>query len=244
MLLYVLIHGAGDTGKSWEQVIAHLRHPFLAVDLPGRNDKPGDLDTLTVRDFAASVVDDMNAAAIDRAVIVGHSLAGLTLVTLAELIPERIAHLVFVNSVVPPHGKGNFDVVGKHVRQMVDTYGVGADNQSLHPEALRHHHCNDLDEAQTREVMQGGVREAKKPLHRPISLKGLRERPIPCTWILGTIDLAVPPDTQRHSIANLEGCGCSVDVIEIEAGHLITRSRPEALAELLDAVDPVSKTVP
>lgn len=244
MLPYVLIHGAGDTGKSWEQVIAHLRHPFLAVDLPGRNDKPGDLDTLTVRDFAASVVDDMNAAAIDRAVIVGHSLAGLTLVTLAELIPERIAHLVFVNSVVPPHGKGNFDVVGKHVRQMVETYGVGADQRSLHPEALRHHHCNDLDEAQTREVMQGGVSEARKPLHRPISLTGLREHPIPCTWILGTIDLAVPPDTQRHSIANLAGCGCSVDVIEIEAGHLITRSRPKALAELLDAVDQVGETVP
>ena len=99
MLTYVLIHGAGGTREAWDPVTAHLRHPFLAVDLPGRNDKPGDLDTLTVRDFAASVVDDMDARGIGSAVIVGHSLAGLTLVTLAELIPERIAHLVFVNSV-------------------------------------------------------------------------------------------------------------------------------------------------
>ena len=147
MLTYVLIHGAGSTRQAWNPVTAHLRHPFLAVDLPGRNDKPGDLDTLTVRDFAASVVDDMDAQGIGSAVIVGHSLAGLTLVTLAGLIPERIAHLVFVNSVVPP-------------------------------------------------------------------------------------------DTQRHSIANLTGCGCPVNVIGIEAGHMVTRSRPEELARLLDAVDP------
>lgn len=243
MLTYVLIHGAGGTREAWDPVIAHLRHPFLAVDLPGRNDKPGDLDTLTVRDFAASVVDDMDARGIASAVIVGHSLAGLTLVTLAELIPERIAHLVFVNSVVPPHGKGNFDVVGAHVRKMVNDFGVAADGRSLHPEALRHHHCNDLDEAQTREVMQGGVSEARKPLHKPISLTGLREHPLPCTWILGAIDLAVPPDTQRHSIANLTGCGCPVNVIEIEAGHMVTRSRPEELARLLDAVDPAGVAV-
>ena len=237
MLPFVLIHGSGGTGQSWDQVVTHLQHPSLAVDLPGRNDKPGDLDTLTVTDFAASVAEDMESASIERAVIVGHSLAGLTLVTLAELIPERIAHMVFVNTVVPAHGKGNFDVMGEHVREMVDTFGVGADGRSLHPDALRHYHCNDLDEKQTHTVLHGGVLEAKKPLHKPISLAGLMQHPIPCTWVLGTIDRAVPPHTQRQSIANLAGCGCPVEVIEVKAGHSITLSQPAKLAAILDGVD-------
>lgn len=237
MLPYVLIHGAGDTKDSWREVIPHLAHPALPVDLPGRNDKPGDLDTLTVADFAASVVEDMDAAGIDRATIVGHSLAGLTMVTMAALIPERLAHFVFVNSVVPADGEGNFDVVGANVREMVDAYGVAEDGRSLHPDALRYYHCNDLDEAQTQEVIYGGVTDARKPLHQPISLSGLVKHPIPCTWILGTMDRAVPPSTQRQSIENLRGCGCEVTVIEIEAGHMVTLSRPRELAELLDSVD-------
>lgn len=241
MLPFVLIHGAGGEKANWTQITPHLDHSWLAVDLPGRHDKPGDLDTLTVAEFAASVVDDIDAAGFDRAVIVGHSLAGPTMVAMAELIPERISHFVFINCVVPAHGKGNFDVVGETVREMVDTYGVGSDGRSLHPDALRHYHCNDLDEEQTRQVMRGGVPEARKPLHEPISLTGLTRHPIPCTWIMGTIDRAVPPDAQRHSIHNLRGCGCPVDVIEVEAGHMMTLSRPEALAALIDGVDPAGE---
>ena len=68
MLPYVLIHGAGGSKRRWERVLPHLRREALAIDLPGRGDKPGDLDALTVRDFAASVVADMDAAGIDRAI--------------------------------------------------------------------------------------------------------------------------------------------------------------------------------
>jgi pimeloyl-ACP methyl ester carboxylesterase len=238
MLPYVLIHGAGGSKRRWERTIAHLKHEALAINLPGREDKPGDLDTLTVRDFAASVVDDMDAAGIDRAVIAGLSLAGLTMVTLPELIPERIERLAFVNCVVPPDGKGNFDVVGHLVREMVDRYGVSEDGRSLHPDAIRAYHCNDMDEEQIQFAIAGMVKDASKPLHQPISLAGLKAHPIPCTWILGIMDQVVTPEVQRQCIETLRDCGCSTDVIEFEAGHMAAISRPRELAALLDNLDP------
>ena len=236
MLPYVLIHGAGGSKRRWERVLPHLRREALAIDLPGRGDKPGDLDALTVRDFAASVVADMDAAGIDRAIVGGASLAGLTMVTLAEFIPERIARLVFVNCVVPPDGKGNFDVVGHIVKEMVDTYGVGPDGRSLHPDAIRAYHCNDMDEEQIQFAVAGMVKDARKPLHQPISLAGIKAHPLPCTWVVGTIDQVIPPDVQRQCAATLADCGCPLDVLELEAGHMAPISRPQELAALLDEI--------
>lgn len=237
MLPYVLIHGAGGDKRRWDRLLPHLKHPALAVNLPGRGDKSGDLESLTVRDFAASVVEDMDAEGIDQAVIVGTSLAGLTQVTMAELIPERIKRLVFSNCVVPADGEGNFSMVGTTVAEMVDKYGVGEDGRSLHPDALRAYHGNDLTEEEMQYAIAGMIKDARKPLHEPISLAGLKKNPIPCTWILGTIDRVIVPEVQRQCIANLEACGCPVDVIEFKVGHMAPISRPKELAEILDSLE-------
>ncbi|MGZ8748165.1 MAG: alpha/beta fold hydrolase, partial [Mycobacterium sp.] len=49
----------------------------LAVDLPGRRSKPGDLRTLTIADCVNSIVADIEQAGVDDVVVVGHSLAGI-----------------------------------------------------------------------------------------------------------------------------------------------------------------------
>ena len=144
---------------------------------------------------------------------------------------------MFVNCVVPPHGKGNFHVVGERVREMVDRYGVGEDGRSLHPDAIRAYHCNDMDEEQTRFAIAGMVKDARKPLHRPISLAGIKANPIRSTWILGMRDQVILPDVQRQCVATLRDCGCPVDVVEFDAGHMAAISRPQELAAVLDSLD-------
>ena len=51
----VLVHGAGHTSDDWCRAQDHLRHASLAVDLPGRKDRPGDLTSVTIEEAAASV---------------------------------------------------------------------------------------------------------------------------------------------------------------------------------------------
>jgi pimeloyl-ACP methyl ester carboxylesterase len=80
----VLVHGGGLAADSWELTIDAIRQlepelTVLAVDLPGRRGKPGDLLTITIADFVKSVVDDIEDAGLENLVIVGHSMAGLTI---------------------------------------------------------------------------------------------------------------------------------------------------------------------
>ena len=50
----MLVHGAGNTSLIWRAVQEHLRHPSIAVDLPGRRDRPGDITRITIDEAAAS----------------------------------------------------------------------------------------------------------------------------------------------------------------------------------------------
>jgi pimeloyl-ACP methyl ester carboxylesterase len=79
----VLVHGGGHAADCWEPTIdeIHRQEPeltVLAVDLPGRRGKPGDLYTLTIADFVESVVADIEEAGLGDIVLAGHSMAGLT----------------------------------------------------------------------------------------------------------------------------------------------------------------------
>jgi len=78
----VLVHGGGLAADSWQLTVDEIRRQapelsVLAVDLPGRRGKPGDLLAVTIADFVDSVVGDIEAAGLGEIVIVGHSMAGL-----------------------------------------------------------------------------------------------------------------------------------------------------------------------
>ena len=98
----VLIHGGGHAADCWDLTIAELRSTAAelrvhAVDLPGRRGKPGDLRSVTIRDWADSVVSDIDQAGLDRVVIAGHSMAGLVMPgVMTKLGAARVAEAIFV----------------------------------------------------------------------------------------------------------------------------------------------------
>jgi pimeloyl-ACP methyl ester carboxylesterase len=79
----VLVHGGGLAADSWDLTVDEIHRlapelTVLAVDLPGRRDNAGDLLTLSIADFVDSVVGDIEDAGVSDVVLVGHSMAGLT----------------------------------------------------------------------------------------------------------------------------------------------------------------------
>lgn len=63
----VLVHGGGLAADSWDLTVAEIHRlapelTVLAVDLPGRRDKPGDLRAMTIADFVDSLVGDIENA--------------------------------------------------------------------------------------------------------------------------------------------------------------------------------------
>src|SRR5262245_51749656 len=125
----VLVHGGGHGAWCWEPTIDQLECDVLAVDLPpkairggdGRFDRPPELLTLTVSDFADSVLADVDAAGHERFVLVGHSMAGLTIPEVARRAPDRVAHLVFVSCSVPAEGESILNVLEDAPTDVGDT---------------------------------------------------------------------------------------------------------------------------
>lgn len=229
---FVLIHGGAHGAWCWERMLPYLDARGVALDLPGRGRRPADLETLSVADWVDAVIEDLEALGRDPVVLVGHSLAGITLPRVADRVPERIAHLVFVSCTVPPEGSCVLDVVAPEVRALSPIPTAASGNATLGEAAAREMFCNDMSEEETRFVLQRLVAEASRPLLEPMDLRGLR-RPIPRSYVKLLRDRSVPPADQDRMIATIGG-GCRALVLD--AGHDAMISQPRALAALLNRI--------
>jgi pimeloyl-ACP methyl ester carboxylesterase len=231
---FVLVHGGGFSGSCWDPLIPLLDGPAYAVDLPGRGERPGDLDTITVDQFVASVVEVITGNELTEVVLVGHSMAGLTLPGVAECVPSRLRRLVFVSCAVPSHGTRLADTLvdlsptvgelAEHLGdEVVDGRGV------LHSVVATEMFCNDMDDQLTGFTLVRLVPEALGVLGEPCDLTGLRH-PIPRTYVRLTRDASISLEAQDRMIFNLGGA----DVIDLDSGHMAMISHPRGLAALLN----------
>jgi pimeloyl-ACP methyl ester carboxylesterase len=227
--MFVLIHGGAHGAWCWDPMIPHLDGSALAVDLPGRGSRPADLEKLALRDFAASVVADIASAGASRVMLVGHSMAGLTIPRVVDQIPERIAAVVLVSCLVPRDGQTLYDAMPDAAAGRRQTGGAP---MQIEPAAAREMFCNDMDASQTRFVLDQLCLEAPGPMTEPVSLAGLR-RPVPRSYVKLLRDQALAPALQDEFIRNA-GPGCSV--YELDAGHNAMISRPRELAAILNRI--------
>ena len=117
MATFVLIHGAWHGGWSWWKTAPLLRragHRVLAPSLTGLGEREHlaaflppaviNLD-LHVRDVTSL----LHAEDLTDVILVGHAYAGMVITGAAELAPERITTLVYVNGVAPADGEAMVD---------------------------------------------------------------------------------------------------------------------------------------
>jgi len=223
---FVLIHGGAHGAWCWEPMLRYLGGPALALDLPGRGARPADLEKLTLADFANTVVEDIEAAGVSRAILVGHSLAGLTLPPVLERIPERIAHAVVIACVVPREGQDVFDAIA------ISDAERPRRPELLDAELARAMFCSDMDETQARFVLERLCPEAIGPMSEPARLAGLR-RPVPRSYVKLLRDQTLSAALQDEFARNA-GPGCAVH--ELDAGHDAMVSRPRELAAILNRI--------
>jgi pimeloyl-ACP methyl ester carboxylesterase len=232
---YVLVHGGGFSGTCWAEARPLLDGPTYAVDLPGRGRTPGDLASLTFADFAASVADEILENDLIDVTLVGHSMAGLTLPRVAELVPTRLRRLVFVSCAVPAQGTTLLEVLGDFspaVKEVADLVGDHViESGGLHPDLARAMFCNDMDGDQVASTLRRLCPESLGVLSEPSDLTGLRQ-PIPRTYIRLLRDASISLEIQNQMIRNLG----QVEVIDLDAGHMAMISRPTDLANIINAL--------
>ena len=95
----LLIHGLGDEADTWRHVIAPLSagRRVVALDLPGfgRSDKPK--RPYTIPFFQNVVIELLDTLAIQRAILVGHSLGAVLAHSVALNYSERVERLILID---------------------------------------------------------------------------------------------------------------------------------------------------
>jgi pimeloyl-ACP methyl ester carboxylesterase len=106
---FVLLHGAWQGAWVWRKVVPSLwsrGHRVFAVTLTGVGDRfhqrtPEIRLSTHIEDVAAV----LEVEELTRVILVGHSYGGLLITAVADRMPERIAHLVYLDAIVPRSGE-------------------------------------------------------------------------------------------------------------------------------------------
>lgn len=231
----VLVHGGAHAADCWDLTIDEIHRlapelTVLAVDLPGRRGKPGDLRTLTIADCVNSVVADIEDAGLDDVVIVGHSMAGLTVPGVAaRLGASRVREMILAAACVPAEGTAMVDVISVLMAVIARRNAKRGGPYEVPPIAPRFMFLNGVPRARRR-FMAGRLHPESSQL--PVEKVSRRGMPgdVPRTWILTRRDRTHPV---REQLASIEAIGGVQEVIEMNTCHGLMVSEPERLAEIL-----------
>ena len=213
MATFVLIHGAGDVGWYWHLVDAALRergHDVVAPDLPCDDDAAG------LPEYADAVIEAIGERT--DLVVVGQSLGGFTAPLVCERVPVR--SLVLVAPMIPDPGEAATDYwtntrYGEEVRERYE------DEIALF--------YQDVPADLASKALKRGRRQSEARLDEPSPLGAW---PDVATRVLLCRDDRVFPAPYVRRVSR-ERLGITPD--EIDGGHTPALSRPEELADRLDA---------
>ena len=204
-----------------------LDGPALAVDLPGRGDRPHDLGSLTVDDEVSSVVADIQGARLEPPItIVAHSSGGLVVPGVATALHGAVSHIVLNAASVPPEGGTGLECMqARHREGIMSAYeSLKASGKAMltpgppsDPEAFRNAYgvpLNDEDLAFVVDPVRCVV-DTMSHYFQPVSWESAPK--IPVTYVVNLLDRPVPQALQREMIGRLPD---APTVVELESGHI------------------------
>ena len=114
MATFVLVHGSCHGGWCWKKVTPLLRkygHNVYTPTLTGL----GERSHLVSRNIGLDthildIIQVLEYEDLSEVTLVDHSYGGLVIVGVAEVIPERIKHLVYLDAYIPQDNKSAFDI--------------------------------------------------------------------------------------------------------------------------------------
>jgi pimeloyl-ACP methyl ester carboxylesterase len=110
---FVLVHGAWHGGWCWRRVADRLRaggHQVFTPTQTGLGERKHLMSKdITLDTFTKDIANVIETEELSNLILVGHSFGGLAISGVADTMPERIRHLVYLDSLIVEGGKTPFD---------------------------------------------------------------------------------------------------------------------------------------
>lgn len=237
---FVLVHGASHGAWCWEEVAVLLRargHRVVAPDLPGHGQRTAEARQASQIAYARAAVDAMEMAGVSRAILVGHSMGGTVIPQVAQLVPARVRHLVFLAAVVLRDGESMLEThFPPPARDMLRGMVAGrGDGTFLHPaETAWARWMNDMprDHPAVARALARITPQPWRPVVERVALRTFPGLGIPSTYVRCRLDRAVTPARAGVYAARL-----GRTPVDMDAAHDVMLSQPAALARLLERVE-------
>ncbi|MFE1602061.1 alpha/beta fold hydrolase [Methylobacterium sp. ID0610] len=231
-LTFVLVHGAWHGGWCWRRVADRLAaegHRVFTPTCTGLGERAHLLSrAITLDTFVQDVAGVIAAEELDDIVLVGHSFGGLAVSGVADAMPERIRHLVYLDSLLVEPGRSPLSALAPEVaearRRAAAERSGGVSLPVPPPEVFGVTEAADAAWL-ARRLTPHPLGTYESPLH----LRGPVGNGLPRTYV----------DCTRPAYAALNGVKAWVrrqsgwGFVALEAGHDAMVSAPDALTRLL-----------
>jgi len=234
MSTYVLVHGAWHGAWCWDKVTPLIRpgeHTVYTPDLPGHGERLSIGQRITAEDYADSLVHLI--AGLDQPVILtGHSMAGMVISRVAELVPDRISTLVYLAGFLLVNGESINDLENRIQGSIVAPNLILSKDKSLFSlpdQIVREGLYSDCNETDYQYALPRLQSQPVQPFLNRLSVSAARFGTVPRVYIECLQDQALPVATQRLMY---EKTHCS-RVFTLDSGHAPFFSRYQEVADIL-----------
>jgi pimeloyl-ACP methyl ester carboxylesterase len=232
---FLLIHGGFHGGWCWRptaEALTNLGHFVLAPTCTGSGDRKHLLSSaIGTQSAIRDMLEVIESEEVDDLVLVGHSLAGVTISGLADILgPSRIRHLIYLDAIVLQNGATVFDSVPPEVEAARSADAAANGGQAIQPVTASTFGLKDPQ--QVAWVDRRSTPQAIGSFTEPLVLTNPLGNGVPRTYISCTQPLNSSVDRSREWARTQEGWR----FIEFAACHDAMVERPVELAELLDQV--------
>jgi pimeloyl-ACP methyl ester carboxylesterase len=224
----VLVHGAWADATGFDPEIRALhREGFRAIGFANPlRDLAG--DSAYLAEFLGTLTGPI--------VLVGHSYGG-NVISTAAIGNDQVKALVYLNGWMCDEGESQQELlerfegslVGPSIRPAPYTRADGSEDADLFldPEAFREAFAADVDQA-TADVMAAVQRPYAAAAFGGASSASPAWKTLPCWYLLGTEDKAIPPALQRFMAER-----ANATIVDVSASHVSFVSQPEAATQLI-----------
>ena len=231
MSSYLLVHGAWHGGWCWRRLTPLLRaagHDVYTPTLTGlgerahlRSPRVG-LDT-----HAQDVVGVLEYEDLRDVILVGHSYGGMVITAVAELAPERLAHLVYLDAFLPRDGECLLDFLPPAAREETLARAQAEGEGWYLPPQRSEHPYGITDPADIAWVRRKFTAHPLKTMQQPVHCANPEAAALPRTYINCTVTHYFPRFAERARSTP----GWRYE--ELAAVHDAMITAPPALANLL-----------